>query len=118
MKDRQRIRDIIIISLILIIYVPLLMYPFVRSERKLIEYAAEGYAFARVIFVLYPLAGFVLWFWMLLDWGNRHFVKRKHKIYWIISFFSTYVFGSTAYYIVVCIFEKGVDPNKGQGIRS
>jgi hypothetical protein len=110
--ERLGRKDAVIVFLIAVIYIPLLIYPFVSREHRLIEYAAEGYVFARIFFVLYPLAGVVLWLWMLFDWGNRQFLKRKHKIYWFIVFFSLYVFGSTAYYLIVCVMGKGVAPEK------
>jgi hypothetical protein len=117
MKYKFNIKDAFVITISILLYSQVILFiisffvPGQKGEfivRLSVKYLSEQYYFVRIVGTAWAMSSVILWFWMLLDWGTRTFVKKKYKIYWFIIFFSTYVFGATIYYFKVCKFRKGL----------
>jgi hypothetical protein len=107
-KNKFNLSDIIAIILMLMIYIPLLIYFLSGQKESFFMNLSENYKFGKFIIFLTPFSSAVLWFWMLFDWGSRVFKKKKYKIFWLVIFFLTFTFGSTVYYFIVRKFNKGL----------
>jgi hypothetical protein len=107
-KNKFHLSDIIAILLMIMIYVPLLIYFLSGQEETLFVNLAENSKFGKFVIFLNPISSVVFWFWMLFDWGTKTFAKKEYKILWFVIFFMTFSFGSTAYYFVVCKFRQGL----------
>ncbi len=108
MRVKLNVRDAMAIILLIIIYVPLITHVSLGQETNFLLHLWENYDIGKVIVVANPICSVIFWLWMLFDWGNRSFIKKKYKIYWFIIFFVTYFLGSTVYYFLVCKFRKGL----------
>lgn len=117
MKYKFDIKDAFVIPLTVLLYTQLTLFLlsfFSQGQegdlivRLSLKYLSEKYYLVKAVGVVGAFSTVILWFWMLFDWGNRTFVKKKYKVYWFIVFFLTYAFGSTVYYFTVRKFKKGL----------
>jgi len=108
MKSKVKYHDIFAVILLILIYVPLIVYFLLGQQEDFFVNISQNYGYGKIVLFLNPFSAVIFWFWMFYDWGNRTFSENKYKFIWFVMFFLTFTFGSTFYYFIVCKFKKGL----------
>lgn len=81
-----------------LLYLPIVYLLFVDP------FGAKMYDHLLLLFLI-PLAGTVLWFWALYDWGTRSF-RKWARLTWLIVLIITMYLGATIYFLAVGLRER------------